>query len=69
MFFLAWTPDSKKVFLVSEVSPTGDCKQMGQFGGYLVDVQSGEIVRRFGEWATTAIEKSCRVTGELQVTK
>lgn len=68
LFFLAWTQDSRKAFLVSEVSPTGDCgKEAGRFAGYLVDVESGQVLKRFGEKETTLIENKCRASGVLNM--
>jgi hypothetical protein len=68
LFFLAWTNDSRRVFLVSEVFPTSDCgKEMSRFGGYLMDVDSARIIRRYSEAETTTIEKSCRTSGKLRL--
>lgn len=68
IFFLDWTPDSKNVFFVTEVYPTGDCgKEMSKFRGYLVDARTGTIIERFGEKKTTAIEERCRETGTLSI--
>ena len=68
VFFLSWTSDSRKVFLVTEVYPTGDCgPAMGRYRGYLMDVAGGTIVRRYGEKQTSAIEKQCRASGKLPI--
>jgi len=67
LFLLGWTKDSRNVFLVSEVIPTGDCgKEAGVYGGYLVNVREGTIVRRYGQKQTDRIEKACRAAGILQ---
>ncbi len=66
LFFLNWTHDSPRAFLVAEVFPTGDCgKETGLYRGYLVKVSDGTILRMFGEEDTTAIEKNCRESGKL----
>jgi hypothetical protein len=68
VLFLSWTPDSQKVFLVTEVHPTSDCgAEAGRFQGYLMQVQTGEILRRFNEKETTEIEKGCRATKMLKI--
>ncbi len=67
LFLLGWTKDSQDVFLVSEVTPTGDCgKEAGVYGGYLVNERDGTIVRRYGQKQTDRIEKACRAAGILQ---
>lgn len=66
LYFLDWTPDSRRVFLVAEVPPASYYgKHMGFYAGFLADVASGRILRRFDEGKTNAIEKSCRATGSL----
>jgi hypothetical protein len=67
LFFLGWTPDSQNVFLVTEVYPTSDCKEWSRFAGYLMDVTTNRIIRRYSERDTTAIEKSCRASGILKI--
>jgi len=70
LYFLDWTPDSRNVFLVGEVPPESYYgKNMGVYAGFLANPSSGEILRRFGEKETTAIEKSCRATGSISVPK
>jgi hypothetical protein len=66
LFLLGWTKDSQSVFLVSEVTPTGDCgKEAGVYGGYLVKVRDGTIGHRYGQKQTDTIEKACRAGGIL----
>jgi hypothetical protein len=60
LFVLGWTPDSAKIFLVPEVYPTGDCKQLGLFRGYLMDAKTDAIVSIFGEKETDQIKKLSR---------
>src|ERR1700676_4391320 len=66
LFLLGWTKDSQNVFLVSEVTPTGDCgKEAGVHGGYLVNGREGTIIHRYGQEHTDKIENACRVVGIL----
>jgi len=66
LFFLNWTPDSSRAFLVAEVFPTGDCgKETGLYRGYLVNVSDAKILRVFGVKDTAAMEKNCRTSGKL----
>jgi hypothetical protein len=66
LYFLDWTPDSRDVFLIAEVPPESYYgKNMGFYTGFLADASSGEILRRFGEKETAAIEKNCRAAGSL----
>ena len=68
VFFLGWTEDSRAAFLVTEVYPTGDCgEEMSKFAGYLMDVGSQGILKRFGEQDTMRIEHSCRTSGKLEL--
>lgn len=66
LYILDWTPDSRDVFLIAEVPPVSDYgKNMGFNTGFLADATSGEILRRFGEKETAAIEKNCRAAGSI----
>lgn len=68
ILFLSWTPDSEKVFLVTEVHPTSDCgDEAARFQGYLIRVRTGEILRRYNEKDTMKIEKECRTTKMLKL--
>jgi hypothetical protein len=68
IFFLGWTRDSKRVFLVTEAFPTSDCgKDLSKFAGYLVDSGPGTIVETFNESRTEAIKKSCYETGVVDI--
>jgi len=67
LFLLGWTEDSQSVFLVSEVTPTGDCgNEAGVYGGYLVNGRDGTIVHRYGQKQTDKIKKACRAAGILR---
>jgi hypothetical protein len=67
VFMLGWTPDSRNLFVVAEVCPTSDCKEWGLFRGYLMDAQTGTILKVFGEKETEAIEQKSRLEGAVQV--
>jgi hypothetical protein len=68
ILFLSWTEDSQKLFLVTEVHPTSDCgTEAGRFQGYLMQVRTGEILRRFNEKETMEIEKQCRASKTLRL--
>jgi hypothetical protein len=68
ILFLSWTPDSQKVFLVTEVHPTSDCgDEAARFQGYLMKARTGEILRRYNEKETTKIERDCRATKTLKL--
>jgi hypothetical protein len=68
ILFLSWTSDSQRIFLVTEVHPTSDCgAEAGRFQGYLMQVETGEIMRRFNERETTEIERDCRAAGILKL--
>lgn len=66
LFLLGWTQDSKRVLLVAEVEPTGDCgKEAGVYEGFLVNAMTGSIIRRYVQSETSKIERSCRLAGVL----
>lgn len=44
---LHWMDDSQQLLIVSEVPPVGICVDMEYFGGYLIAVDSGKIVKRY----------------------
>ena len=68
ILFLSWTPDSQKVFLVTEVHPTSDCgAEAARFQGYLMEARTGKILQRFNEKVTTEIEKKCSAAKMLNL--
>ena len=59
----AWTPDSKRLWIVTQVFPTGDCgNNFGRLGAYLVDL-SGSIIRRYGNSKAETLQSSCDKLG------
>ena len=65
IYALGWTSNSKQIFFVTQVYPTGDCgENFGRYGGYLLDLE-GNIVRRYGDKQTELIQDACWRTGHV----
>lgn len=62
-FALGWTSDSKQLFLVLAVYPTGDCAEAALFRGYLMNASTGKIQKAFGEREADLIKKNSRQAG------
>jgi len=62
-FALGWTPDSKQLFLVLEIYPTGDCTEASLFRGYVLNASTGKIQKVFGERETDLIKKNSHQAG------
>jgi hypothetical protein len=62
-----WTPDSRSLWIVTGVFPTGDCgSNFGRLGAYLVDL-SGNIIRRYGNKEAKALQSNCDKFGRAQM--
>ena len=62
-FVLGWTPDSKQLFLVLQVYPTGDCAEATLFRGYQLHASTGKIQKVFGERETDLIKENSHQAG------
>lgn len=62
-----WTEDSKKLLILTEVFPTGDCgKIFGRMGAYIVDLD-GTILRRYDDQEARRFITSCERSGRATV--
>ena len=62
-----WTLDSGKVFVITQVYPTGDCgKEFGLLQGYLLDL-NGKIAQRYANGETLAIQSHCDKFGRADL--
>ncbi len=60
LFAIRWSDGSQRLLLKAQVYPTSDCgKQMGFTTGYLADMESGEILRRYTESQLSEVKHSC----------
>jgi hypothetical protein len=67
VFVEGWTSDSRSVFVVTEVFPTGDCgRKFGKLGGYFMDLQ-GQILSRYNNKQTALMQKSWEKTGSTPI--
>jgi hypothetical protein len=50
VYAVRWLKGSEELLLAMQVYPTGDCgKELGLYGGYLVNATDGTILRRYSE--------------------
>jgi hypothetical protein len=69
LYFVGWSLDSRQAFMVAEVYPTSDCGQeMGIAAGYLMDVVSRTIIRRYSKEEAIAVRKACVASGIVEST-
>ena len=59
----AWLKGSREVLIVAEVPPHSSCRNMGDIGGFIVDVKSKKVGKRISEkelWSKWAKFLGCR---------
>ena len=62
-----WTSDSRRVFVIAQVFPTGDCgEEFGLMGGYSMDL-IGQITHRYSNRETLAIQSNCDKFGRVKL--
>ena len=60
LYAIKWVGGSKELLLQPEVYPTGDCgRQSGFTSGYLVNVETAEIGKRYTSYELKKIADSC----------